>query len=439
MTSTAGTTTTEARTETGIEATFLARTPGSAARQARAARVMPGGDTRTTAHHQPYPLTIASAAGPHLVDVDGNRYVDLLGNYTSLVHGNAHPAIVDAAAQRLARGTAWPARNDDQVELAELLADRVPSVEQVRFTNSGTEATMLAATIARTVTGRRKVLMARWGYHGSLPDFEVGSMGHGGPDTVLARHGDAADFARVLDERGGEIACVIIEPVMGSGGLAAAPDGALAAIAEATRAAGALFVLDEVITLRLHEHGAQHGHGVRPDLTAMGKIIGGGFPIGAVGGRADLLAVTDPVAGRLVHSGTFNGNPVSAAAGVVSVRELTQARIDVMARQAAVLERRLRAAAATAGLPFSVRRAGSLLQPFFSDQLPEATKVRTDAEVAGAFHLAALNAGVFMAGRGLMALSTVLDDALLDDVAGRLESAMVAVAAELGAPVAAGS
>ncbi len=413
-----------------ILATFRARTPGSAARQDRAAAVMPGGDTRTTTYHPPYPLTMASGEGPWLTDVDGNRYIDLLGNYTSLVHGNAYPPIVDAVQGQLARGTAWPARNDAQVELAELLAERVGSVEQVRFCNSGTEATMLCAYIARAVTGRRKVLMARYGYHGSLEEYEVGTLGHGGPDTVLARHGDVEDFGQVLTERGGEIACVILEPVMGSGGLAVAAPGALAAIAERARAAGALFVADEVITVRLATGGAQALHGVTPDLTAMGKIIGGGFPVGAVGGRADLLAVTDPRAPRLIHSGTFNGNPITATAGLVSVRELTAERIATMDRLAERLGGRLIAAAEACGLPFSLRRQGSLLQCFCRGEEPEANATRDDQDLSTALHLAALNEGVFFAGRGLLVLNTVLDEALVDEVADRLGAAMASVMAE---------
>ncbi len=411
-----------------ILAAFTARTPGSASRHRRALAVMPGGDTRTTTYHPPYPLTMARGEGPYLFDVDGNRYLDLLGNYTSLVHGNAYPPIVEAVQRQVAQGTAWPARNDQQLELAETLCERVASVEQVRLCNSGTEATMLCAYLARAVTGRRKVAMARYGYHGSLEEFEVGFLGHEGPETVLARHGDVADFQRLLDLHGHEVAAVILEPVMGSGGLSAAPPGALATIAEATRAAGALFVLDEVITLRLSTGGAQRLHGVVPDLTAMGKIIGGGLPVGAVGGRAEYLAVTVPPAPRLVHSGTFNGNPVTAAAGLVSLRELTAERIDAMAVRAQRLDAALVEHAARLAIPFSTRRSGSLLQCFFSVVPPEANQVRADHDVATSFHLAALNEGLFFAGRGLIALSTVLDDALLQEAIERFRSALDAVA-----------
>ncbi|MPY96068.1 MAG: aminotransferase class III-fold pyridoxal phosphate-dependent enzyme, partial [Acidimicrobiia bacterium] len=398
-----------------IDATYRQRTARSAALAERASQVMPGGDTRTAAHHPPYSLTIDRGEGPFVWDVDGHRYVDLIGNFTSLVHGNAYPPIIEAARRQLGRGTQWPARNEAQVELAELLVDRVASVDQVRFTNSGTEATMLALYIARVLTGRRKVLMARHGYHGSLEEFEVGFFGHEGPETLLAPHGDAAAFEAALDEHGAEVAAVVLEPVMGSAGLVASPEGFLGRVAAAAQAAGALFVLDEVITLRLATGGAQAREGVTPDLTAMGKIIGGGFPVGAVGGRADLLAVLDPRQPRLFHSGTFNGNPVTCAAGAVSLGHLTSDRIGVMEAQGERLAAGLRQGAERAGLPFSCHHAGSLVQCFFSDVPPEATLVRTDGDLVQRFHLAALNHGLFFAGRGLLALSTVIDEALFDE------------------------
>lgn len=413
-----------------IESAYRSRTGRSDVLAERASQVMPGGDTRTAAHHQPYSLTLDRGQGPFVWDVDGHRYVDLIGNFTSLVHGNAYPPIIEAAARQLERGTQWPARNEAQVALAEQLVARVASVEQVRFTNSGTEATMLATYVARVVTGRRKVLMARHGYHGSLEAFEVGFFGQDGPETAIARFGDAADFEAVLDEHGGDIAAVVLEPVMGSAGLIAPPPGFLSRVGEAARRAGALFVLDEVITLRLAPGGAQAREGVRPDLTAMGKIIGGGFPVGAVGGRADLMAVLDPRQPRLFHSGTFNGNPVTCAAGVVSLEHLTSDRIGAMESQGARLAAGLQRAADRAGLPFCTHQVGSLVQCFFSEVAPEATLVRRDSDLVQRFHLASLNHGLFFAGRGLLALSTVIDDALLDEVLERVSAAMADVADE---------
>jgi glutamate-1-semialdehyde 2,1-aminomutase len=191
-----------------------------------------------------------------------------------------------------------------------------------------------------------------------------------------------------------------------------------------------VFVLDEVITLRLSTGGAQAELGVLPDLTAMGKIIGGGFPVGAVGGRADLLALCDPDKPRLFHSGTFNGNPVTTAAGLVSLQHLTAAQIDAMGARAAELETVLAKAAAGAGVPLSIRRSGSMLQLFISEVAPDAIPERTDGGAMTAFHLAALNHGVFLAPRGLLALSTVLDDELVGEAGDRLTAALADLAGE---------
>ena len=391
---------------------------------------MPGGDTRAAAYFPPYPVTMARGAGPFLWDVDENRYIDLIGNYTSLVHGNAYPPIVEAMQAWAARGTAWAARCEPVLELAALLTERVASVEQIRFTNSGTEAAMLAMQIAKLVTGRDKILMAKHGYHGSHEDTEIGLFGSEGLRTYLAPYGDAAAFASVLDQHGPEIACVLLEAVMGSGGIVAAPPGFLAAVAEASRRAGALFILDEVICFRLAAGGAQSLHGISPDLTLFGKIIGGGLPVGAVGGRADLLAVTDPRQLRMFVSGTFNGNPITMAAGTVAVRELTAERISIMHGLAEPLRTGLRAGAAAHGLPFSVNHAGSLMNVFFTPTPPAARLVRTDAPTMYRFHLAALNHGLFIAPRGMLALSTVITDKLVDEIITRATAAFADVAAD---------
>ncbi|MDX2380694.1 MAG: aminotransferase class III-fold pyridoxal phosphate-dependent enzyme [Acidimicrobiia bacterium] len=414
---------------TGIEATFIDRTPASAAHAARAAAVMPGGDTRAAAHHPPYQLTMTSGVGPYLTDLDGHRYLDLIGNFTSLVHGNAFGPIIEAATAAAARGTNWPARNEAAVELAEELCRRVASVDQVRFTNSGSEATMLAVEIARVATGRRRFLMAKYGYHGSMPQFEIGTSGQSGGETLIAPFGDLTAFEEMLELHGDDIACVILEPVLGSGGVVTPPDGFLAGVAAAARRVGALFVLDEVITLRLAPGGHQAVEGLLPDLTAMAKIIGGGFPVGAIGGRADLMELCNPFRPRIFHSGTFNGNPVTMAAGLEAVRHLTSDSISTMAVRSASLEERLRTSASTRGVPFSTRRAGSLLQVYLSDELPASNGERGDGELANLLHLALLNQGVFCAARGLIALSTALDDGLIEDAAARFDAALADVAA----------
>jgi glutamate-1-semialdehyde 2,1-aminomutase len=415
-----------------IEDSFRKQTPKSAEMARRAERVMPGGDTRTTSYHRPYCLTISHGEGPFIWDIDGNRYIDLLGNYTSLVHGHAYPPISEAIANAARRGTAWPARSEAQVELAEALCERVRSVERVRFCNSGTEAGMLAVHAARRLTGRNLILMARYGYHGSYDDLELGLVGQDGERTLLADFGEVTAFEALLTERGSEIAAVFLEPVLGSAGVVAPPPAFLELVGEAAHRAGALFVIDEVITLRLASGGAQEIFEVRPDLTMMGKIIGGGLPVGALGGRAEIMAAFDPRdRGAIWHSGTFNGNPATCAAGLVSLRELTGERIEKMDQQAKKLAEDLKRAARQAELPFSVRQFGSLMNMFFTNEPPPATIAREDTRTMAAFHLAALNNGLFIAPRGLVALSTVITDELLSEVSERAAKAMADVAQSL--------
>jgi glutamate-1-semialdehyde 2,1-aminomutase len=414
-----------------IEKRYVEHTPRSAALGKRAEASMPGGDTRTSAFHGPYPLAIARGEGPFLFDLDGNRYIDLIGNYTSLVHGHAYPPIVEAITNAARNGTAWPARNVPQVELGELICERVASIELVRFCNSGTEAGMLAAQLARRVTGRELLVMARYGYHGSHEDFEVGLAGHDGPRTLLADHGVLRTFEGILARNPGKIAAIFLEPVLGSAGLVPPPAGFLNQVKDLAHRSGALFVADEVITLRLAVGGAQQMFEVEPDLTMMGKIIGGGTPVGALGGKADLMKLFDPHGEKpMWHSGTFNGNPLTCAAGVASLGELTEERIARMEQQAGRVRAAFERTGKDAGVPFSIRHVGSLLNIFFIEQAPPPTIAPRNMRLMRSFHLAALNHGLFIAPRGLIALSTVLTDALVDDVCQRVGHAMRDLAAE---------
>lgn len=418
------------RDDSPIARRYIERTPRSAEAYARARRSLAGGTSRQAGHWLPHPLTLVAGRGARLTDLDGLEYLDVINNYTSLVHGHAWPPITAAIEAQVRQGTAWSAGNLPLVELAELVVARVPGIEAVRFTNSGTEAANLALLVARAVTGRHQVLMAKFGYHGSLHEFELGHDGLEGPMTRIARFGDAAAFEQVLEEHGERIAAVFLEPVMGSGGVVAAARPFLERVQQAARRAGALFVLDEVITLRLGTGGLQGLLGITPDLTLLGKIIGGGLPVGAVGGRHEFMRVFQPPEPLVYHTGTFAGNPVTMAAGLVSLRELTAERITVMDRLAERLEGGLRRAGERAGVPVAVNRSGSLLQLFLSERPAAFLPERTDLEAIRRFHLAALNHGLFMAPRGLMALSTVMDEAMIDELGDRAERAMRDVASE---------
>ncbi|MFZ9627816.1 MAG: aspartate aminotransferase family protein [Ilumatobacteraceae bacterium] len=427
MTTTAATTT--------IESTYIARSPQSAAMGPRAQKVMPAGETRAAGYHSPYPLTIASAKGHTLTDIDGHDYIDLSNNFTSLLHGHAYPPIVEAVSRVIGAGTAWPARNNSQVELAELITSRVSSVDLVRFCNSGSEANMLALHVARTHTGRIKVLMAQFGYHGSHEAFEAGFFGNQGdhtwPHTITAPWGDAEAFERILAEQGHEIAAVFLEGFMGSSGLIDAPAEFFQRVHTAAAKAGALFVLDEVISLRMSTGGQQQNLGIDPDLTTMGKIIGGGYPVGAVGGKSEFMSLLDPGRGRIFHSGTFNGNPVTTAAGIASYSNLTSDNVAAMGRRAERLEQRLAAAAASNGVPFSCRRVGSLLNIYAADEAPVANIVRKDAKTMRLIHLAGMNHGMYFASRGMLVLSTIMGDELIEEIGDRFDAVYRDVAAEL--------
>src|SRR6266508_1615196 len=311
------------------------------ARQPQA--VLPGGNTRTTVWMSPHPPYADSGDGCWVTDVDGDRRLDCLNNYTALIHGHAHPRIVEAATRRLAKGASFPMPTPEEIELASLLVDRLPSVERVRFTNSGSEAVMMAIKAARGYTGRPKIAKFEGAYHGSYDFAEVSlssspenwgtaaapasvAYSRGTPrgvlDDVVVLPFNRPELAVARIEREApNLAAVLLDPIPNRAGLMPARRDFLDAIREVTRAHGIVLIFDEVITLRVGYDGAQGVFGVTPDLTTMGKIIGGGFPVGAVGGRAEVMAVFDPTGGSTAvpHGGTFNGNPVTMAAGLAAM------------------------------------------------------------------------------------------------------------------------
>lgn len=372
---------------------YEARTPRSRELFERFRAHLPGGETRTLTYYEPYPVVIARGEGSTLVDVDGNEYVDVLNNYTALVHGHAFPPIVAAIAEAARDGLAYPAPHPRQLRWAELLTDRYPAVELVRFTNSGTEAAILAARIARRVTGRPRLALFEGAYHGTGPEF----AGEGG-DVLRTPYGE-------LPELDDSVAAVFVEPFLGSGGVIEADRGWLAELRESARGAGIVFVLDEVQSLRNAFGGMHAGLGLEPDLILMGKIVGGGIPVGAVGGTEDVLGVTAADRpGALPHSGTFNGNPLAAAAGVVCLEALDEQAIARLNGTAAELAGRLERTGAT------VRRSGSIMH--------------VDAPEPAALHLALLVEGVYAAPRGMLNLSTAMTDDQLELVAAAYERAL---------------
>lgn len=312
----------------------------------RARKVFPGGDTRASAHYGPYPLVMDKAQGCHLYDVDGHEIIDFMNNFTSLIHGHAHPAVVQAVSEQVALGSAYAAPSLNQIELAELIAERISSIEQLRFCSSGSEATLMALRCARAHTGRQKIMKMEGGYHGSYELAEVslvpyperrGALDH--PislpldksipdsvleDTVVCPYNEPELAKALIREHADELAAVIVEPVLGSMGMVAATAEFLRALRSETEKQAIVLIFDEVITLRLSGGGAQAIHGIAPDLTSMGKIIGGGLPVGAIGGKRELMQIFSPDSRESVfHASTFSGNALTMAAGFAAMSHFT--------------------------------------------------------------------------------------------------------------------
>ncbi len=406
-----------------VEEIFTRRTGKSKEEHDRLTGLLPGGETRSVAGYEPYPVALVDGAGSRVRDLDGNEYLDLLNNYTSLVHGHGHPRITAALREALPHGTVFPAPHHSQGRLAELLAGRLPAVDLVRFTNSGSEASVLAVRLARHVTGRDRIVAFSGGYHGTGERFADPS-----DRTIRLPYNDLAALRAGVDETA---AAVFAEPFLGSGGVVPAREDFLHAVQDRARAAGALFVFDEIQGMRNHYHGTHAALGLAPDLILMGKIIGGGLPVGAVGGRADLLGqLASSSPRRLMHSGTFNGNVLSMVAGAASMDLLTTEAITRLDRMAARLQEHITRAGRLAGLTVTVTRAGSIMHVHFLAVPPAdyESAERADRRPSALLHLALLNNGVYTAPRGMLNLSTAVTDADLDVAAAAFERALAAVA-----------
>jgi glutamate-1-semialdehyde 2,1-aminomutase len=324
-------------TNSPIIAAYRAATPGSAAAAARAMRLFPSGITHDSRYIEPYGLYIDRAKGPRKWDVDGNCYVDYFGGHGALLLGHGHPKVVAAVNAQIERGTHFGASHEREIAWAEWIMRLVPSAERVRFTSSGTEATLMALRLARAFTGKDRIVRFRHHFHGWHDHMTSGFASHfdGTPtlgvlpgvagNVLLAEQNDAEDFARLL-ERHGDVAAAILEPTGAHGARLPIDPLFLRALREETRRAGVLLIFDEVVTgFRVAPGGAQAEYGIRPDLTTLAKIMAGGLPGGAVAGRKDILDLLDFAVSRsserekIHHPGTFNGNPLSAAAGIAAL------------------------------------------------------------------------------------------------------------------------
>lgn len=418
-----------------IEQKFRERTPKSAEITERAAKVLPGGETRSAVYHPPYSVVVDRGAGSRVWDIDGNDYLDLSNNYTCLVHGHAYPPIIEAATRAARNGTTYAAKTMSQIELAEAIVERVESVDEVRFANSGAEAVQVALLLARGYNGRSKILISNFGYHGHFIDAHR-YLSESAPasdfvGTYVANWNDAESFEAVLAEHGDEITAVLLEPWLGSGGMVGASEEFFQRVQAAATAAGALLILDEATVYRLNTGGAQALLNFKPDITVLGKMIGGGFPCGGIGGRRELMEILNPITGNVHISGTFSGNPVTTSAGNVAVRELTAGKIDKMADQVDTIDVQMAKSAAKYGVPYSSRRIGSLMNVWFSEELPASNHVRTDNELATLFHLGCMANGIFAVPRTLVNISTATSDEDVKEIISRLDATFSDMAAEI--------
>ncbi len=440
------------QTRTELER-YLELTPLSRARWEEAREYMPGGDSRNSIFWKPYPIFITDASGSGVTDADGVRRIDFINTMTTMILGHGPAPVVDAVRHQLERGFGYNAPNERQVDLARILCERIPSFDLVRFTNSGTEATLNTLRAARAVTGRTRFAKVEGGYHGThdgvTVSVRVDPSVAGDPDSpvpvaasaglapgvmdqvVVIPFNDPVTARKILEESAEDLAAVIIEPVMGSVGMVPALPEFLAMLRDFCTANGSVLIFDEVISYRVAPGGSQEYYGVTPDMTALGKIIGGGLPVGAFGGRRDIMELYDPTTGPTVsHAGTFNANPLTMVAGAVTMQELTPDVYRSLAEKTELLKQGIRDVCGEMEAPVKVTGLGSLFGIHFTDR-----EVLNYRDIAGCNHdlrdrmfLGLLNEGILMASNLVGSLSTAITE---DDVEEFLAAFRTALARNL--------
>ncbi|HQP90220.1 MAG TPA: aspartate aminotransferase family protein [Bacteroidales bacterium] len=360
----------------------------------RAKKVLPGGASRNQVLRQPHPVYAASASGSYLTDVNGKQYIDFSANIGSLIHGHAHPKIIEAAYEQMKKGTAYMVATEVEVEYAEYMINRIKSFDKIRFLNSGTEAVMHLTKVARAFTGRSKIAKCEGAYHGTYDVIEVSekpnpsnwgdkkrpnSVPHtpGVPkgvldSVVIVPYNDLENTINILEANKDDLACIIIDPMPHRINMLPASQEYVETIYDWTRKNGSLFCFDEVITFRVHYSGMQECYNVQPDLTSLGKIIGGGFPIGAFGGRNDIMEVLDPIGQYYKYplSGTFSANPISLTAGLTTMKLFDQEAVNNLNTLTDKARSLISEAIKIAQVPVSMSGDGSIIRLHFSDRVP---------------------------------------------------------------------
>lgn len=423
-----------------VEARYVAANPKSQARFEAATRDMPGGNTRTVLHYDPFPVTLVKGVGALLTDLDGHTYVDFLGEFTAGLYGHSEPAILRAIQEALSGGLVLGGPNRYEARLAQLMCERFPAVELVRFCNSGSEATLMCLSLARAATGRAEVMAFNGAYHGGFLSFAGGPSPINAPfPYVMADYNDAEGARQLIARHAQSLAAIIVEPLMGSGGCIPGDLEFLRTLREEADRHGIMLVFDEVMTSRLAPGGLHAKLGLRPDLVAFGKYLGGGVGFGAFGGSRDLMQRLDPTRpDALSHSGTYNNNVLTMAAGIAGLEAVfTPQAAERLNASGDRLRARLNAVADKHGAPLQVLGQGSML--CFH---PQRAAIRRPADHAGVppdlrklLHLELNLRGFYIARRGFMSLSLPLSEADHDALVAAFEGYLgdyAAMLAQLG-------
>lgn len=395
---------------------YAAARPKSAALHAAARDVLAGGNTRSVLFYTPFPTAMAGGHGCYLTDIDGHEYLDLLGEYTAGLFGHSEGRILDAVRAALANGINLAAVGENESKLASILCARFPSIERIRFTNSGTEANLMALAAARAHTGKSRVLVMRGGYHGGVLTFGLdGAYAVTVPvPLAFATYNDVADAVGAI-EAADDLAAVLLEPMMGGGGCIPASREFLQALRDACTAKGCLLIFDEVMTSRHSAGGMQSRHGITPDMTTLGKYIAGGMSFGAFGGREDVMSLFDGhKPDSLPHAGTFNNNVLSMSAGAVAMGEIFDDRAaEALWVRGEKLRDDVNAALKQAGTVMHFTGLGSMLNPHFREG-PVLRPYKASPEedmLRELFFFDMLAAKIYLARRGMVALSLPVGDA----------------------------
>ncbi len=403
---------------------YAAARPRSAALHEQALEVLGGGNTRTVIAYGPFPTAMARGEDCRLWDIDDHAYLDLCGEYTAGLFGHSEPRIHAVLHDVLRRGINFASVGPGEEKLARIICGRFPSIDRVRFTNSGTEGNLMALTAARAFTGRGTIMAFRGGYHGGVLTFPVvGSS----PATLplpfaMADYNDIESATTVARANAADLAAIIVEPMQGSGGCLPARPEFLSALRDLATETGAVLIFDEVMTSRHSGGGMQARLGITPDMTTLGKYIAGGMSFGAFGGRADIMA---QFGGKLSHAGTFNNNVLSMSAGGVAMGEIFTAEIaEAHYQRGEALRARLNAVCAAKGVAMGFTGLGSMLTVQFRTPLPDQpwVAIPREEQLRELFFFDMMEAGIYLARRGMVALSLPVSDADLDRFVAAVEA-----------------